>query len=191
SVRRIAPRVEVDLAEAIAADVGLGIHQRAETADVLLHPAEVAFASPLVAEGEDDLRLAAGLGDRARVGDGIGDRLVEESRLAGARRREGGLEVHRVRRGVDDRVDPLVGKDRFVRRRGLAAVLGGEFLALFLRAAVAGGDLELAGALDRVGKHVGPPAHADTTDFHLIASAASRATFSSNSQLPPATPTPP
>src|SRR6185436_2541105 len=65
------------------------------------------------------------------------------------------------------------------------------FLALFLRAAVAGGDLELAGALDRIGKHVGPPAHADTTDFHLIASAASRATFSSNSQLPPATPTPP
>jgi hypothetical protein len=102
ALRRVAPRAEVDLAQAIAADVGLGIDQLAEAADVLLDPAEMTLSPPLIAEGEDDLRLAASLGDGARIADRVGDRLVEEGGFSGARGGEGGLKVHRVRRGIDD-----------------------------------------------------------------------------------------
>ena len=111
---RVAPRAEVDLAEPVAADVRLGVDELAEHAvvDLLADPAELALAPALVAEREHDAGLAARLGDRAAVGDGVGDRLVEEDVLAGRRRRARRLEMHVVRRGVDDRLDRLVGQDR-------------------------------------------------------------------------------
>src|SRR5207248_6306107 len=131
------------------------------------------------------------LGKRARIGDGIGDRLVEKDMLARLRRGDRGFAMHRIRRGVDDRLDAAVVQYFLERTRCAAAVLGGEFLALFRGAAVAGGDAELPRALDRISEHVRPPAHADARHLHLIDSAASLATRSSNCQSPPATPTAP
>jgi hypothetical protein len=48
----VAPRGEIDLAEAVAADVGLGVDKLAEQTviDLPPDPAEVALAPPLVAE---------------------------------------------------------------------------------------------------------------------------------------------
>ena len=56
----VAPRDEIDLAEPVAADIGLGIDQFAEHAglDLLLDPAEMAFAPALIAEREHDAGLA-------------------------------------------------------------------------------------------------------------------------------------
>src|SRR5205814_9619579 len=89
------------------------------------------------------------------------------------------------------RLDAAVGEDFLVTARCPAAVLGREFPTLLIRAGVAGRDRHLSRALDGVGEHVRPPAHADACHLHLIDSAASRASFSSYSQLPPATPTAP
>ena len=88
----VAPGGQIDLAEPVAADVGLGVDELAERAgvDLLLHPAEVALAPALVAERQHHAGLAADLGDGAAVGDGVGDRLVEEDVLAGRGRGAGG-----------------------------------------------------------------------------------------------------
>src|SRR5205823_2612969 len=76
-----------------------------------------------------------------------------------------------------------------VAARGAAAVSGGELLPLLVRARIARADGELARALHCIGEHIGPPAHTQTGDtqrsLHLIDSAASRATLSSNCQSPP------
>src|SRR5438128_1367921 len=79
-------------------------------------------------------------------------------------------------------------QDFLVRARRAAAVFPGKRLSFTGGPRIAGGDGQFARALDRIGKHVRPPAHADARDFHLIDSAASRAVRSSNSQSPPATP---
>ena len=150
----VAPRGEVDLAQPVAADVGLGVDELAEVSAIFLDPAKMALAPALIAQREHHLRLAAGLGERSRVGDRVGDRLVEEHVLAGPGRGARGLAVHAVRRGVDDRLDALVFEDLLVRPRRLAAVLGRELCRAFPRAAEAGGDLQLAGALDGVGEHI-------------------------------------
>src|SRR5262249_45695871 len=159
--------------------------------NLFFNPSKMAFTPPLVAEREHHLGLAADLGDGASIGDRVGDRLVEEHVLAGLGRGARGLEVRGVGGGVDDGLERAIGGPGLVRGIRAAAVLGGELVALIRRAAVAAGNGELAGALDRVGEHVRPPAHANTSDLHLIAAAASCATRSSNSQFPPATPTPP
>src|SRR5205814_5560587 len=132
---------------------------------------------------------------RARILDGIGDRFVEKHVLAGARRGSRGLAVRRVGRRVDDRLDRAIFENLLVAARGAAAVSGGELLPLLVRARIARADGELTRALHRIGDHIGPPAHTQTGDtqrsLHLIDSAASRATRSSNCQSPPATPTAP
>ena len=76
--------------------------------DLRADPAEMALAAALIAERQHHARLAAGVGQRARVGDGIGDRLVQEHVLAGACRGARRLEVGVVRRGVDHRLDAAV-----------------------------------------------------------------------------------
>src|SRR5882724_11525251 len=187
----IAPRIEVDLAQAVAADVRLRVDQLAEFADVLLDPAEVRLAPPLVAERQHHFRFSARRGQGLCIFDRVRDRLIEEDVLAGVCRSDRRFEMDRVRRGVDDRLDAAVIEDLFVGPRRAAAVFGRKFLALVLGAAVARRDRELAGALDGIGKHIRPPAHADARDLHLMASAASLATRSSNAQSPPATPTAP
>src|SRR5207302_7004070 len=193
--RGIAPRAEIDLAEAIAADVRLRVHQSAKFMDSFFYPPEVAFAAPLVAEGQHHLRPAARVGDRACIGNRVGDRLVEKHMLSRRGRGERGFAVHPVRRGVDDRLDLRVVQDFLVRACGAAAVFLRDFLSLLGRPAIAGGDAQPPGALDGVGEHVRPPAHAEAGDPHCaeapIDSTASRASRSSSSQLPPATPTPP
>src|SRR6185503_17559193 len=80
------------------------------------------------------------------------------------RRRARGLQVHVVRRGVDDRVDVAVLQDGLVAGRGGATVFRSERFALVFGARVASHDLELLRALDRVGEYVRPPAHADAGD---------------------------
>ena len=208
----VAPGREIDLAQPVAADVRLGIDQLAEHAgiDLLLHPAEVALAPALIAERQHDAGLAAHLADRAPVGDRVRDRLVEEHMLA--RRRGGacGLEMHVVRRRVDDRVDRRIGQHLFVARRRPALVFGGKGGALVGRARIARRDLDPVRARHGVGQHVRPPTHADashakrfvchicyspslTSYFQVapIASTASRAMRSSVAQSPPLTPMPP
>src|SRR5262249_59140961 len=100
-----APRREVDLAEPVAADIGLGVDQLAEYAlvDLLLDKAEMALAASLIAERQHDAGLAGALADSAALGNRVGDRLVEKEGLAGLRRRPPGLEMHVVRGPVDDR----------------------------------------------------------------------------------------
>jgi hypothetical protein len=162
----IAPRRQVDLAQPVAADVGFGVDELAEVAivDLLLDPAEMALAAALIAERENDAGAAAGLGDGAAVGDVVGDRLVEEHVLARLGGSAGSGEMHVVRRGVDDGFDLRVGQHLFVARGGFAAVFLGEGGALVLRSGVTSGDFDLAGALDGIGQHVRPPAHADAGD---------------------------
>ena len=72
------------------------------------------FAAALVAEREHDFRVTARRSDRARIRDGVGDRLVEEHMLAGGGSSARGLKVHVVRRGVDDRFDAFVAENFFV-----------------------------------------------------------------------------
>ena len=112
----VAPGGEIDLAEAVAADVGLGVDELAEPAgiDLLPDPAEVALAPALIAERQHHAGLAAGLRDGAAVGDGVGDRLVEEDVLAGGSGGAGGGQMHIVRRRVDDRLDLGIGQHRLV-----------------------------------------------------------------------------
>ena len=112
----VAPGVEVDLAQPVAADVGFRVHQLAELAldDLLLDQPEVGFAPPLVAEGENHLGIAARLGEGAGVGDRVGDRLVEKDMLACGRRGARRLQVRGIRRGVDDRLDALIAQYFFV-----------------------------------------------------------------------------
>src|SRR5262249_9086927 len=144
----------------------LRIDELSEFLDSLLDPAKMTLAPPLVAEREHDFRLAASLGECTRIGDRVGDRLVEEHVLAGLGRGARGLQVHGIRRGVDDRLDGAIGEHGLVGGIGAAAVLRGELVALVGRAGIATGDGELARALDRVGEHVGPPPHADAGHFH-------------------------
>ena len=170
----------------------------------------MALAPALIAERQHHAGLAAHLADRAAVGHGVGDRLVEEHVLAGRGRGARGFEMHVVRRGVDDRLDGGIGEHLVVARRRPAFVFCGERRALVGRAGVAGGDLDLLRPLHGVGQHVRPPTHADTGDaqrfdchcfyfqlvrhyFQLapIASTASRAMRSSVAQSPPLTPMPP
>ncbi|MNC88967.1 hypothetical protein D3C83_48500 [compost metagenome] len=68
----------------------------------------MAFLAPLVAEREHYAGLAAGFGQGPGVGDGVGNRFVEEDVLAGLRRGARRLEVHVVRRGVNDRSDAAI-----------------------------------------------------------------------------------
>src|SRR6267143_1469543 len=110
-------------------------------------------------------------------------------------RGEGGFAVRPVRRGVDDGFDRVIVQNRAVGSSCATAVLCGKLFPLFHGAAVARCNRQLLRALDGVGEHVRPPAHAEARDLHCadapIDSTASRARRSSNSQLPPATPTPP
>src|SRR5258708_1531295 len=197
----VAPGREIDLAQAIAADVRLGIDQLAEYPFIyfLFNKAKMCVAAGLVSEREHGPGFTAGLGDGARLGDGVGDRLVEKDMLAGRRRGAGGLEVRGVRRGIDDRLYCPVGKNLLIGSGAAAAVFGCEPVLLFAGTREARGNRQFAGSLDRVRQYVRPPAHAETGDPHCelhsalapIEATASRASFSSNSQLPPATPMPP
>src|SRR5262249_6875272 len=146
----VAPRREVDLAEAVAADVGLRVHEAPEAAgvDLVADPAEVALAAALVAERQDDLRIAARLRERARAVVRVRDGLVEEHVLARRGRGARGLQVRGVRRRVDDGVDARVAEDLLVRARRAASVLRGELRALLGGAAVARLDAQLAAAHD-------------------------------------------
>src|SRR5882672_11511123 len=101
------PGAEVDLAKAIAADVGFGVDQLAEDArvDLLADPAEMALAAALVSQREHHARFPARLGDRPAFRYGVGDRLVEKNVLAGGGGRARRLQVDVVGRGVDDRLD--------------------------------------------------------------------------------------
>jgi len=112
----------------------------------------MAFAPALIAECKRNARLPAGLGDLAAVGNGIGDRLVEKDMLAGGCRLTRGLQMNVVRRRVYNGLDVLVGENGLVARRRTAAVFCGEGRALLFGAGEAGDDLELAGALDGVGR---------------------------------------
>src|SRR5205807_1654056 len=62
----ISPRFQIDLAETVAADVGLGVHELAELTrvDFLPDPAEMALAAALVTQREHHAGLAARRGDR-------------------------------------------------------------------------------------------------------------------------------
>ena len=117
---RIAPRAQVDLAQAIAADVRFGVDEPAEHAvlDLASNPAKLAFLAALVAEREHDTGLAACRGEAARVGDRVRDRLVQKDVLAGLRSLARRVEVHVVRRGIDDRLDRAVFEKRRVARSG-------------------------------------------------------------------------
>ena len=159
----VAPRGEIDLAEAVAADVGLGVDELAEQAvlDLLPDPAEMALAPPLIAERQHHAGLAAGLRDGAAVRDAVGDRLVEEDVFARGGGGAGGRQMHIVRRCVDDSLDLGIGQHRLVARGWPAAIFCRELFALFLGAGVAADDLELARTLDGIGQNIGPPSHAD------------------------------
>ena len=159
-------RREIDLAEAVAADVALRLHQPAEPAglDLRLDPAEMVLAAALIAEREDDAGRLAEAGDFAALGDGVGDRLVEKHVLAGGRRHPRGLEMDAIGRRVDDRRDRGIGQNFLVARRGTAAVFRGKGRALLVGSGEAGGDLDRAGALRGIRQHVGPPADAEHGD---------------------------
>jgi len=126
----IPPRDRIDLAEAVAADVRLRVHQPAEFINSFFNPPEMALAAPLVTESQHHLRAAARVGDRARIGDRIGDRLVEEHVLSCRGRGERGFAVNPVRRGVDDGLDGAVVQNRLVRSCRATAVLRGELFPL-------------------------------------------------------------
>src|SRR6266481_3586450 len=66
-----------------------------------------------------------------------------------------------VRRRVDDRLDPGIGKDRLVACGRPAAIFFREVFAFVLGAGVAAHDLELARALDGIGQDIRPPSHSD------------------------------
>src|SRR5262249_5178399 len=122
---------------------------------------------------------------------------VEEHVLARSGGGAGGLEMGGVGRRVDDRLDALVPEHLFVRVGSLAAVFLRERVPFLGGAAVAGGDRHRVRPLDGVRQHVGPTPHPRAGDPNRhaalapIASTASRASFWSCSQLPPATPMPP
>ena len=88
--------------------------------------------------------------------------------LAGIGRRARGFEMHAIGRRIDDGLDVLVVENGLVTRHRAAAIFGGEGRALFLGAGIASGDRELAGTVDRVGQHVGPPAHAKGCDAQRL-----------------------
>ena len=106
--------------------------------------------------------------------------LSRKTCLPAAAAARGRRQMHVVRRRVDDRLDLGIGQDRLVARGRPAAVFRREAFALVLRAGVAAADLELAGALDGVGQHVRPPAHADAGDAQR---------FGTHRLCPPATST--
>ena len=166
----VTPRAEVDLAKAIAADVGFGVDELAEDprVDLAADPAEMALASALVAQGEDYSLLLAEFRDDAAFRNGIGDRFVEEYVLSRQRGCEGRLDVSVVRRGIDDRFDAGILQNHLVVRRRRATVLRGKGAALVLRACVAGDDPQLLRSLDRVGEDIRPPAHADAGDAQRL-----------------------
>src|ERR1017187_4727341 len=122
------------------------------------------FPRALIAQGEHGAGLAATLGDLAAVGDRVGDWLVEEDMLTGFRRHARGFEMPVVWRRIDDGLDLRVFENGLIARRCAAAIFGGEGLALLFRARKASDPFDLAGTLDRVGQHVGPPAHANAGD---------------------------
>ncbi len=162
----ITPRGKIDFAETVAADVAFRIHQFAEYAgvDLLPDPAKVPFTAALITHAQHHAGLAAGVSQRTAVGNGVGNRLVEKHMLAGLRGGDGGFAVHAVGRGVDDGVYVAVGEDRVVRGRCGARILPGKHIALVLRTRVARYDVDGVGALDCIGKHVRPPAHAQAGD---------------------------
>ena len=76
--------------------------------------------------------------------------------------RRGRLKMHMVRRGVDDRVDRIVGEKFVQTRRGIAIIFRGKRLAFVLGAGETGHDLDPAvSATGRVGQNIGPPAQAN------------------------------
>ena len=219
----IAPGRKIDLAQPVAADIGLGIDELAEetSIDLLLYPAKVAFAPPLIAERQYHASGSAGLGDGAAVDDAVGDRFVEEDVLARCCGGTRGRPMCLVRRGVDDGFDLGVGQHRVVACHRPAAVLAGEALPFFRGSRIARDDLELTGAPRGVGQNARPPADANRGDpqrallhdltaalrpsgrplgrtrglphFQLapMASTLALAMRTSVSQSPPLTPTPP
>ena len=124
----------------------------------------MAFAAALIAEREDDAGLLAYPRNFHAFADRVGDRLVEEDVLAGVRGLPRRLEMHIVRRGVDDRFDRRIGEDRFIALRLRAAVFFRESRALVGGAREAGHDLELVGAFAGVGEHIRPPANPKNGD---------------------------
>src|SRR6267143_2057105 len=110
-------------------------------------------------------------------------------------RGEGGFAVRPVRRGVDDGFDRVIVQNRAVRSSCATAVLCGKLFPLLHGTAVARCNRQLLRALNGVGEHVRPPAHAEAGDLHCadapIDSTASRARRSSNSQLTPPMHSPP
>src|SRR5437899_928400 len=128
--------------------------------------AEMALAPALIAEPEHDAGPAGAFRYGKALGDGIGDRLVEEHVLVGLGRRPRGLQMNVVGGGIDDRLDRWVGQDRLIGRRGPAAVFLGKGAALVLRSGEAADNFDLAGSLDGIRQHVRPPAHADRGDAY-------------------------
>src|SRR5262249_44015024 len=108
--RRVTPRAQVDFAEAIATDVGLGVDELAEDAriELVANPAEVALAAALIAERKHNVRGPAGRDAGARVSDRVRNRLVEKHVLSGKRGGARSLEMRVVGRRVDDRIDAVV-----------------------------------------------------------------------------------
>src|SRR5262249_62163894 len=101
-----APGGNTKLAEACAANMGLGMDDLAERGrlDLAPYPTEMIFPAALITEREHDARLAADVGDRAGVGDGIGDGLVEKHMFPGGGSGARCFEVHIVGRRVDNRL---------------------------------------------------------------------------------------
>ena len=163
---RVAPRAGLELAQPVAADVALGIDELAEhpIVDLAAYPPKMAFAAALVAEGEHNTCFPAGSREGARVGNRVGDGLVEKHMLARSGGGTRGFEVYVVRRRIDDRLDFAVFQYGLVAGRRAAAILGGEGLPFLLGPRVARDDAQLAGARNRISKHVRPPSHAEAGD---------------------------
>ena len=159
----VAPRAQIDLAEPVTTDIGLGIDQLAEGSlvDLVTNPAKLNLPPPLIAEPQQDAGFGASLRDGTPFRHRIGDWLVEEHMLAGGRGRARGGKMCVIGGRIDDRLDRRISENLLVARRVAAAVLGGKGRTLIDRARVAGDDLKLAGAHNGVGQHVRPPSHTD------------------------------
>src|SRR5262249_41522548 len=118
--RTVTPRIQINLAESIAADIAFGLDQLAEATGVYLRfdPAEMVLAATLVSYRQYHTGLLAFPRDFLALMHRIGDWFLEKDVLAGLRRHAGGFEVSHVRRGVDDCLDARIREDRLVARRG-------------------------------------------------------------------------
>src|SRR5258708_27371717 len=103
----------MDLAEPVAADIALSLHQLAEAAgvDLGLDPAEMTLAPALIAERQHHAGGLADARNLAALRDRVSDRLVEENVLAGVGSHAGGGEMHAVRRRIGDGLASGVGED--------------------------------------------------------------------------------